>query len=125
MPADADWSAVGREVSRRRSLLYSVHEDRSNRGYLRRNPSAIIGGPSFNRVIGPIPTGSSTLRGRNRMESLGLVRRMLAPQDKRQALLSLTTDALQMLENLSATHREEIRRLRPTLTQLLGLLEDS
>lgn len=59
------------------------------------------------------------------MESLGLVRRMLAPQDKRQALLSLTTDALQMLENLSATHREEIRRLRPTLTQLLGLLEDS
>ena len=60
----------------------------------------------------------------NRMESMGLVRREPSAHDKRQALLSLTAEALRTLETLSATHREEIGRLRPTLMQLLELIED-
>lgn len=61
----------------------------------------------------------------NRMEGLGLVRREPSPRDKRQAVLSLTPSALQILETLSATHREEIRRLLPAVTRLLELLEVS
>lgn len=55
-----------------------------------------------------------------RLEALGLVTRRPSPDDGRQALLDLTPRAQALLEELSTTHREEILRLRPLLTDLLG-----
>lgn len=55
----------------------------------------------------------------NRLESLGLVVREASQQDRRQALLRLTPAAQAVLEQLSATHREEVVRLRPMLETLI------
>jgi len=54
-----------------------------------------------------------------RMESLGLLKRSASPDDRRQIQLTLTDQAHGVLASLSATHREEIRRLRPMLADLL------
>jgi len=58
----------------------------------------------------------------DRLEALGLVTRKPSPEDRRQALLALTPKAETLLSALSATHREEIKRLRPMLTELLDAL---
>lgn len=55
----------------------------------------------------------------DRLEALGLVRRRLSEQDRRQALLELTEQAHGILTTLSAAHRQEIGRLRPLLMELL------
>ena len=55
----------------------------------------------------------------HRLEALGLLMRRLSVADRRQSLLKLTAKAETILADLSATHREEIRRLRPLLTALL------
>jgi len=55
----------------------------------------------------------------DRLETLGLLIRRSSTVDRRQALLDLTDKADATLARLSATHREEIRRLRPLLTELL------
>ena len=55
----------------------------------------------------------------DRLETLGLLIRRSSTTDRRQALLDLTDKADAILAKLSATHREEIRRLRPLLVDLL------
>ncbi|MEO9130692.1 MAG: MarR family transcriptional regulator [Sphingomonas sp.] len=55
-----------------------------------------------------------------RLEALNLVQRLPSPDDGRQALLKLTARSRKLLAALSSTHREEIVRLRPLLTDLLG-----
>jgi DNA-binding MarR family transcriptional regulator len=55
----------------------------------------------------------------DRLEALGLVERHAAPGDRRRALLVLTDKAREQLARLTATHREEILRLRPLLTDVL------
>ena len=59
----------------------------------------------------------------DRLEALGLVERRAAPGDKRRALLVLTEKARGQLARLTATHREEILRLRPLLTGLLDQID--
>ena len=56
----------------------------------------------------------------DRLEALDLVTRRSSPDDGRQSLLELTAKAQTLLRELSETHREEIVRLRPMLTELLG-----
>lgn len=56
----------------------------------------------------------------NRLEALSLIERRTAEQDRRRTLLALTGRAEAMLAELSATHREEIGRLKPLLLDLLG-----
>lgn len=56
----------------------------------------------------------------DRLAVLGLITRETAPNDRRRALLRLTEKALAILEELSAAHREEIQRLRPTLSDILS-----
>ncbi|WP_176593529.1 MarR family winged helix-turn-helix transcriptional regulator [Sphingobium sp. EM0848] len=56
----------------------------------------------------------------DRLEKSGLVTRHATATDRRQARLQLTPSALELLAGLSATHREEIRRLRPLLQNLLA-----
>ncbi|UIJ46097.1 MarR family transcriptional regulator [Sphingomonas cannabina] len=55
----------------------------------------------------------------DRLEALGLVRREASPADRRRALIALTPKAQDLLERLSATHREEIIRLKPMLAGFL------
>jgi DNA-binding MarR family transcriptional regulator len=57
-----------------------------------------------------------------RLETLGLLERSASPDDRRQIQLALTDRARGVLASLSATHREEIRRLRPMLADLLARL---
>jgi DNA-binding MarR family transcriptional regulator len=59
----------------------------------------------------------------NRLEALGLITRAAADNDRRRILLRLTTTAYQLLDKLSEAHRDEIRRLRPLLLQILDQIE--
>lgn len=59
----------------------------------------------------------------DRLEKLGLVIRRASADDRRQALLELTDHARQLLGQLSAAHRDEIRRLRPMLVDLLARVD--
>lgn len=59
----------------------------------------------------------------DRLVALELVERQPAPHDRRQTLLVLTDRARVVLAHLSATHREEILRLKPLLTALLARLD--
>jgi DNA-binding MarR family transcriptional regulator len=59
----------------------------------------------------------------NRLEAVGLVSRMPHPEDRRATTLRLTAAAAEALVALSLAHREELRRLRPMLTQLLEQLD--
>jgi DNA-binding MarR family transcriptional regulator len=54
-----------------------------------------------------------------RLEALGLIVRRASQQDRRKTLLALTGRAEELLLKLSTIHREEIRRLRPLLIELL------
>lgn len=54
-----------------------------------------------------------------RLESIGLIARQDDLHDKRKTVLALTPRAEDLLSTLSATHREEIRRLKPLLIELL------
>ena len=89
---------------------------------------AIRGTPEGHATIGQLadrlvikPHSASGLA--DRLEALGLVARTVSPSDRRQALLTLTPAALTLLERLSATHQEELRRLRPMFTALLTRLD--
>lgn len=59
----------------------------------------------------------------DRLVALNLVERRPSVHDKRQSLLALTDLAYAHLEKLSATHRDEVRRLRPMLVQMLDRME--
>ncbi|MBU6267680.1 MAG: MarR family winged helix-turn-helix transcriptional regulator [Sphingomonadales bacterium] len=59
----------------------------------------------------------------DRLASLGLLERQVASGDRRQAQLVLTGRARDLLAELGRTHRDELRRLGPMLTELLGRLD--
>lgn len=86
---------------------------------------AIRGAPEGQATIGYVaerlilkPHSASELV--SRLEALDLIARRPAENDRRRTLLALTERAEVILAKLSATHREEIRRLKPLLTELLG-----
>lgn len=56
----------------------------------------------------------------DRLVGLELVTRCIAADDRRRAHLRLTEKAGSLLAALSATHHEEIRRLKPLLEGLLS-----
>jgi len=55
----------------------------------------------------------------NRLETENLIDRTPALNDRRQVFISLTGHGLSVLEQLSNTHREELRLLAPQLRLLL------
>lgn len=59
----------------------------------------------------------------DRLGALDLVNRTAADADRRRIHLHLTARADDILRNLSVAHRDEIRRLRPLLTNLLSRFE--
>jgi DNA-binding MarR family transcriptional regulator len=56
----------------------------------------------------------------DRLGAAGLVRRRHDPADRRRVLVGLTEAAETRLADLSATHLDELRRLRPALLRALG-----
>ncbi|CDO38901.1 MarR family winged helix-turn-helix transcriptional regulator [Novosphingobium sp. KN65.2] len=58
----------------------------------------------------------------DRLEMLGLIMRQVAQDDRRRSLLLLTDKARDLLHALSTAHRDEIRRLRPMLTDIFEML---
>jgi DNA-binding MarR family transcriptional regulator len=58
----------------------------------------------------------------DRLETLNLVRRQPSAEDGRRTILVLTDRAEAILLDLSATHRDEIRRLKPLISELLSRL---
>lgn len=59
----------------------------------------------------------------DRLSARGLVRRNSGTEDRRQVFLALTRKAEGLLRELSASHRDELRRLAPLLRGLLAHFE--
>ncbi|HEY9274993.1 MarR family winged helix-turn-helix transcriptional regulator [Achromobacter sp.] len=59
-----------------------------------------------------------------RLARLDLVSREADPEDGRRVEVVLTTKGERMLEDLSASHLEELRAMRPLLTRLLARIGD-
>jgi DNA-binding MarR family transcriptional regulator len=60
----------------------------------------------------------------DRMAEQGLVARETG-QDRRQVFVTLTEKGTEFLQQLAATHREELRRIGPTLRSLLERISDN
>lgn len=59
----------------------------------------------------------------DRLAEQKLIKRTASSEDRRQVWISLTTDGLQLLRDLSLVHRDELRRLSPKLRSLLQQLD--
>lgn len=59
----------------------------------------------------------------DRLEALGLLSRQISAQDRRRAILKLTPSARRQLAALTATHRQELKRLRPVLGAIMAQLD--
>ena len=60
-----------------------------------------------------------------RLVANGLAAREADAEDRRQVYLALTPHGEALLEQLAATHKEELRRLRPEIHALLARLDES
>ena len=58
----------------------------------------------------------------DRLAKLGLVRRTEGTADRRQVSIALTHEGQTLLASLSRAHRDELRRIRPLLSQLIERL---
>ncbi len=56
----------------------------------------------------------------DRLVARGFVQRRTSEADRRSVLIALTPEAETLLAGLSRTHRQELKRLSPTLMRLLG-----
>ena len=66
----------------------------------------------------------STVELLDRLMDLQLVSRAQSQADRRQVQVRLTSRGEQILDRLSAAHEEQLRRIGPELTTLLGRLGD-
>lgn len=58
----------------------------------------------------------------DRLERLDLIVRLPSAADRRRTELALTGKGTEVLQSLSGSHRDELRRLRPLLSDLLAEL---
>jgi DNA-binding MarR family transcriptional regulator len=56
----------------------------------------------------------------DRLETAGLMRRNVSAEDGRQVRLTVTAKGLKLLEKLTLTHREELKRVGPELAAVLS-----
>ena len=61
----------------------------------------------------------------DRLAAEGLVRRKASTVDRRQVRITLTARGLRSLEGLSASHKDELRRIAPSLHRILDELSSS
>ena len=91
---------------------------------------AIKGFPERNRItIGELAERlqvkhHSAVELAGRLVANGLAARELDAADRRQVYLTLTPHGEAVLEQLTAAHREELRRMGPELRALLGRLSE-
>ena len=60
----------------------------------------------------------------DKLEALGMVRRHRAEDDRRQVFLVLTERAAEVLEELSAAHRTQLRKVGPQMVDALAAILD-
>ena len=60
----------------------------------------------------------------NRLEVANLATRVSSEADQRLVYIELTEHGINLLESLSAAHKEELRNLVPRLKELLQILSD-
>jgi hypothetical protein len=114
---DADYAALADFRYALRQFLVFSERDAASCGVTPQQHQALLairGATHANVSVGYVA---------ERLETLGLVTRRPSPDDGRQALLELTQKAQILLRQLSKTHREEIVRLRPMLTELLARVD--
>ncbi len=58
----------------------------------------------------------------DRLSDQGLLKREQSNEDRRRVFVALSSKGAEILERLSATHKEELRRMEPQLRQLLDTL---
>jgi DNA-binding MarR family transcriptional regulator len=58
----------------------------------------------------------------DRLEERGFVRRVRAPEDRRQARVSITAEGERVLQKLAVAHRSELQRAAPGLVEVLQQL---
>lgn len=58
----------------------------------------------------------------NRLVGQGLVTRNAGTEDRRQVYISLTEHGIELLSELTAAHKAEVRRVRTTLQELMDRL---
>lgn len=58
----------------------------------------------------------------DRLEKLALVERTRTVEDRRQVQVQLTAGGNRLLASLAASHRVELKRMRPLLTELIARL---
>ena len=91
---------------------------------------AIKGFPSGQRItIGELAKRLQTRHNSavelvNRLVAEKLVTREIAEQDHRQVYVTLTEHGSNLLEQLSAVHKQELQRISPQLNQLLEILSN-
>jgi DNA-binding MarR family transcriptional regulator len=66
----------------------------------------------------------STVELADRAEAAGLVRRQVDPTDARRQLIELTDRGEEMLASLSVLHRDELRRFREEMLDVLNELDE-
>ena len=59
----------------------------------------------------------------NRLVAQDLVTRKAGIEDRRQVYITLTSQGIELLSELTAAHKEEVHRIRTTLQQLLDGLQ--
>jgi DNA-binding MarR family transcriptional regulator len=55
----------------------------------------------------------------DRLESEGLVKRSIAPEDRRKVNVRLTRKGVRVFERLAVAHRDELQRIGPKLSEFL------
>jgi DNA-binding MarR family transcriptional regulator len=126
--SDAEYAALaGLRYALRRFVRYSEHAAQAA-GLTPRQHQALLairGGDGGKLLIGELaerlflkPHSASELV--QRMVEQGLVRRETGESDKRQVTVCPTEHGRTVLERLSQSHRNELRRLRPMLQELLA-----
>jgi len=91
---------------------------------------AIKGFPSGQRIrIGELAKRLQTRHNSavelvNRLVAEKLVTREISQQDHRQVYVTLTEHGSNLLEQLSAVHKQELQRISPQLNQLLEILSN-
>jgi DNA-binding MarR family transcriptional regulator len=78
----------------------------------------LIGGLAEHLLLKPHSTSEHV----DRLARLGLVQRKTGSEDRRQVAVELTPEGRSLLSSLSRTHRDELRRIRPLLTELIEQL---
>ena len=125
---DSDYATLaGFRYELREFVRYSEHaaEDAGLTPRQHQALLAIRAGPGATLHVGELaerlflrPHSASELV--QRMVEQSLVRRSHADDDKRQVILRLSERGESVLEQLSRSHRAELRRLRPMLQELLA-----